>query len=214
VAVFLEVAELFVAVGEGALEVGFVALESGEGIGAVVLIDEVEGEELGAGEGLVLVAVAALVELAIDFGLGVGEAAETPGELGDAFGEIAFGGGFGLEGVLHFVAVHVVGEAVLGGENGGAAHAVFEGVLGGSAFAGEGFGAGGLEGVGAVGEELFLGAGGCGAVFIRAHRDPFWCALSHLLENVVGRAHPTQGDPTLFCPTRWRDPPERWTGLI
>jgi hypothetical protein len=163
-AVFLEGAELLVAVGEGALEVGFVALEAGEGVGSVVAVDEAEGELLGGGEGLVGLSILGVevlgLELVEDFGLGGGEAAEAPGELGDAFGEHGFGGGFGLEGVFHFVAEHVVGPLVLGGEDGGAAHAVFEGVLGADAFADRCFWPCGLEGVLTVGEKLFFGAHG------------------------------------------------------
>jgi len=90
-AVILEEAELFVGVGEGALEVGFVALEAGEGVGAVVLEDEGVGQKLGAGEGVG--GVVAGVELAVDFGLGVGEALDAPRELGDALDEGGFGRG-------------------------------------------------------------------------------------------------------------------------
>ncbi len=122
VAIFLQGAEVFVAVGEGALEVGFIALEAGVGVGAVIFVDEAEGELLGGVEGLVAGSMNVLwLELVEDFGLGGGEAAETPGELGDAFGEHGFGGGFGLEGILHFLAEHVVGPLVLGGEDGIAA---------------------------------------------------------------------------------------------
>jgi len=145
-AVFLEGAEVFVAVGEGALEVGFVALEAGVGVGAVVFVDEAEGELLGGGEGLGILGVGGIdvagLKLMEDFGLGGGKPAQTPGELGDAFGEHGFGGGFGLEGILHLLAEHVVGPLVFGGEDRVAAEAVFEGVLGAFTFAGEGFGAG------------------------------------------------------------------------
>jgi hypothetical protein len=127
-AVLLEEAELAVRLGEGALEVGLVALETGEGVGAVVFSDEDGGEDLGAGERFFSVTVG--VEAAEDFGLGVVEAAESPGELGDLLDEDGFGGGEGVEGVVHFVAVDVVGVLVLGGEDGGAAHAVAAGVLG------------------------------------------------------------------------------------
>jgi hypothetical protein len=188
-AVFLEGAEVFVAVGEGALEVGFVALEAGEGVGAVILVNETEGELFGGGEGVGGLGVGGVgvvgLELVEDFGFGGGETAETPGELDDSFGEHGFGGGFGLEGVLHFLAEHGVGELVFGGEDGVAAQAVFAGVLGGDGFAVGRFWPGGFESVLTVGEKLFFGA----------HRSP----LVAMATEYVRRGGRTDGgaSPTL-----------------
>src|SRR5205823_13684378 len=96
---------MFVAVGEGALEVGFVALEAGVGVGAVIFVDEAEGELLGGVKGLVGGGMDVLgLELVEDFGFGGGVAAEAPGELADTFGEYGFGWSFGLEGDVHLLA--------------------------------------------------------------------------------------------------------------
>ena len=48
---FLEGLELFEQSGEGALEAGFVAVEAGEGVVGVFVVEEAVGEDLGGGDG-------------------------------------------------------------------------------------------------------------------------------------------------------------------
>src|SRR5215203_1645491 len=87
---------------EGAFGGGFVAVEGVEGgaAGLGVEGEDVgrggvggEGEEVGVG-GFALLVVAGVVEEA---DLGLGDAAELPGEEGDAFGEVVFEGVAGVE---------------------------------------------------------------------------------------------------------------------
>ena len=88
------------------------------------------------------------------------EAAETPGDADDAFGEGEFEGVHGAEALEEGVAVGVEeGFGFAGEEEVGGVGVVGGGVLGGGAFAGGGAGAGGFAGVGAVGGGAAGGAG-------------------------------------------------------
>jgi hypothetical protein len=88
------------------------------------------------------------------------EAAETPGDADDAFGEGELEGVHGAETLEERVAVGVEeGLGFAGEEEVGGVGVVGGGVLGGGAFAGGGAGAGGALGVGAVGGCAAGGAG-------------------------------------------------------
>lgn len=130
-AVTLVVGELLVVLGVGGAVGGFDFF-------AVVLVGEVE-----------------------EMGFGLGMAAEFPAEEADAFDEEFFEGRLGIEVVAEIEEeVGVVGLLGLGDEEGGVeggAEAVAEGVAGGAGFAVGGAWTGGVEGVGAVGEEGFGG---------------------------------------------------------
>ena len=88
---------------------------------------------------------------------------ETPAVFGDQMGELLFERIFGVEGCDEGLAEMVVGLAVFRGHEGElAGEVVADGVDAGTAFAFGGFGAGGMEGVVAIGVELFFGDHGFG----------------------------------------------------
>jgi hypothetical protein len=97
----------------------------------------------------------ALIGQIEEVGLGLGIAAELPGEQRDALDEEIFEGVERVEGLAEVVEEAGVVVAFGGGDEGGGveagAQAVYEGVLGGAGFAARGSGAGGSEGIGAVG---------------------------------------------------------------
>ena len=116
-------------------------------LGLVVVLLE------GAGVGLLDGLAAGVAELLEEGGFGGGQATQSPGEQGDAFGEAGFQGTAGVQVLEHLLAEGLVGLLALGGQKsgGGGAEAVGEGIAGGASLAFRGFGAGGLLGVSSVG---------------------------------------------------------------
>jgi hypothetical protein len=89
------------------------------------------------------------------------DAVEAPGGVGDSLYEVLFGFGFGLVFEEEPLAVGLVSDQVIGGEDDGlAGESVAESVEGRTLFAGFGARAGGVLGIGAV-DGRAIGGWGC-----------------------------------------------------
>jgi len=154
---------------EGALVAGFVARQGGESVRATAIVLKYIGETVVGGEvAVVVVDIFGVVDQAQleEAGFHGADAGEAPGGHDDLVDQEGFQGAGGLklflEGGLELVELLAVldgNDGALGGE------AVLGGVAAGGGLALGGFGAGGLEGVAAIGFDLFLGCHGAGVSF-------------------------------------------------
>jgi hypothetical protein len=147
-----------------ALDAGFVTGQDGEGVGAAGVAVEDVGHAVVGSEVLVLLVdvfgVIHQVEIE-DAGFHAADAGEAPGGHDHLFDQEGFDGTDGLLGVLvgleqfvELVFVLADDDGVLGSEP------MFEGIEANGGLARRGVGAGGFEGIGAVGVNLFLGSHG------------------------------------------------------
>ena len=146
---------------ERALDAGFIAGQDGERVGVTDVAEEDGGEAVEAGEAPALVVKAAGVfgQAELDGGgFHTTDAAEAPGGHDDLLDEEDFDGAEGLVMLfvrlgdfLELVFVFEREDGVLGGES------MFEGIEANGGLARGGLGTSGVEGVGAVGVNLFLG---------------------------------------------------------
>jgi len=164
----LEAQKLMVGAEEGALGASFVAGQDGEGIGAAGVEAEDVGEALAVGDVLeFLVHAFGVFDQAEVEGTGfhAADAAKAPGGNDDLLDEEGFDGADGLVMLFVGLADDVELFPVFEGENGVlSGESMLEGIEPDGGLTLGGLGAGGFEGIGAVGVDLFL----------RRHRGAPW----------------------------------------
>jgi hypothetical protein len=156
----LEAQKLVMGSEEGALGTGFIAGQDGEGARAAGVAEKDVGEAVAGCEVVHVVGVFGQAEFE-QAGFQAADAGEAPGGHDDLLDQKDLDGADGpvvlLVGFGEFLELAIVFEGddgVLGGEP------MFEGIQANGGLAFGGLGAGGFEGIGTVGVDLFLGSHG------------------------------------------------------